>query len=290
MHNDMSFHIWLGWNLAGFFLSKYTLIDSVWLFWSDVRLSKWQARCYFMHVVSAHSAFTKLPASNSVSSSWSIVLSYLILHQIYQSKIPRGHCYRRNVKKLQLHTTSVMCCRTCDACIMDTNCGFCYIKSDTELAVNGSCLAAQHNKQGDVIFNESAYGRCQQSTLHDPLHWAYSFCPTKFAWMATFGLVLYLVFFAPGRSTLSYHCVGFSVDVWTFLMVLLYYLFCFWGAWMLLVRSGTEWPFMCWCAVKKLLTHSLLVRWQWQPLASENVCAVTVLTIWESSDPDTQKY
>jgi len=139
-----------------------------------------------------------------------------------------------------------MCCRTCDACIMDTNCGFCYIKSDTELAVNGSCLVAQHNKQGDVIFNESAYGRCQQSALHDPLHWAYSFCPTKFAWMATFGLVLYLVFFAPGRSPLSYQNVRFS-----------------------------DWSVSWFCFIT---------------LANENVCAVIVLTILESSHPDTRKY
>jgi len=27
---------------------------------------------------------------------------------------------------------------------------------------------------------------------------------------------------------------------------------------MLLTIYGTEWPILCWCAVKKLLTHSLV--------------------------------
>jgi len=87
----------------------------------------------------------------------------------------------------------------------DVDCGFCYIKSNTELSLNGSCLAAEHDKQGVVIFTESAYGRCHQSALQEPLHWAYGFCPTDFAWMATFGLMLYLMFFAPGQSQLCYY-------------------------------------------------------------------------------------
>ncbi len=30
------------------------------------------------------------------------------------------------------------------------------------------------------------------------LEWAYDFCPSRYSWMAMFGLVLYLAFFAPG--------------------------------------------------------------------------------------------
>jgi len=88
----------------------------------------------------------------------------------------------------------------------NTDCGFCFVQSDIELAVNGSCLVTQRDALGDVVFNESAYGRCHQSSLQYPLHWAYNFCPTNYAWMATFGLVLYLVFFAPGTLLLlRYH-------------------------------------------------------------------------------------
>jgi len=104
-------------------------------------------------------------------------------------------------------TVSVIGCRKCDYCTSNSNCGFCYEESDAELAVNGSCLAAQHDMQGNIIFNESAYGRCHPSAIDDSVHWAYGFCPTDYAWMATFGLVLYLMFFAPGR------CTGQSVDI-----------------------------------------------------------------------------
>jgi len=108
-----------------------------------------------------------------------------------------------------------VCCRTCDQCITDTDCGFCYIEAGAGLAVNGSCLSALHDDKGDVLFRESAYGRCHQSMLHKPLHWAYDFCPTNFAWMATFGLVLYLMCFAPGSlvSLLTCHRVRYC-DCW----------------------------------------------------------------------------
>jgi len=109
---------------------------------------------------------------------------------------------RSTVKGLKLYASVLcaICCRTCDQCMRDRDCGFCYVKSDTEsaMATNASCLAAQRDEQGDVVFNESAYGRCHESPLQDSLHWAYDFCPTHYAWMATFGLVLYLMCFAPG--------------------------------------------------------------------------------------------
>ena len=140
-----------------------------------------------------------------------VLILHQISHQNSQGSLLLAKCWSpRERGRIQLCLMFAMYWRTCDTCIMNTDCGFCYIESDAELAVNGSCLAAQHNKQGDVIFNESAYGRCQQSTLHEPLHWAYSFCPTKFAWMATFGLVLYLIFFASGRPRLLYQHVWCS--------------------------------------------------------------------------------
>jgi len=96
------------------------------------------------------------------------------------------------------------CGRTCDECMMDNDCGFCYVETDIDSAVNGSCVPAEHDEQGVVIFTESEYGRCQHSPLHEPLHWAYDYCPTEFAWMALLGLMLYLMCFAPGQSPLSF--------------------------------------------------------------------------------------
>ena len=62
--------------------------------------------------------------------------------------------------------------------------------------VNASCLSSDYNEP-----IHSTAGRCNVSTskLAGDLTWAYDFCPTQFAWMAMAGLVLYLVFFAPGE-------------------------------------------------------------------------------------------
>ena len=47
-------------------------------------------------------------------------------------------------------------------------------------------------------------GRCNASALKEHmtphLEWAYDYCPSQYAWMAIFGLVLYLAFFAPGKQ------------------------------------------------------------------------------------------
>ena len=58
-------------------------------------------------------------------------------------------------------------------------------------------------KEGEsfVEITAAEYGRCTDVNLeinHDMV-WAYDFCPTNVAWMATFGLILYLAFFAPGK-------------------------------------------------------------------------------------------
>jgi len=37
---------------------------------------------------------------------------------------------------------------------------------------------------------------------------------------------------------------------------------------------GTKWPFMCWCAVKKLLTHSV---------QTEVICSVVAMALWHHS-------
>jgi len=142
------------------------------------------------------------------TNGWGIVREFYIVWRvvILSNRNSMMCCIKHTktyvVKNLFATVASVNCRRTCDQCMRNTDCGFCYVESDAKLAVNASCLAAQRDEKGDVLFNESAYGRCHQSTLHDPLHWAYGFCPTNYAWMATFGLVLYLMFFAPGRSPL----------------------------------------------------------------------------------------
>lgn len=50
--------------------------------------------------------------------------------------------------------------------------------------------------------------RCSNETVFkkEDLFWAYNFCPTPYSWTALLGLILYLVFFAPGKKILVFAC------------------------------------------------------------------------------------
>ena len=82
----------------------------------------------------------------------------------------------------------------CDGCMQDLSCGYCYTDS-YQSAVNGSCLPANYEEPW-----RSAAGPCNDTYLPGDLTWAYDYCPTQFSWMPLIGLVLYLVFFAPGMK------------------------------------------------------------------------------------------
>ncbi|KAH0500146.1 Proton myo-inositol cotransporter [Microtus ochrogaster] len=82
----------------------------------------------------------------------------------------------------------------CNECMLDPDCGFCY-KMNNSALIDSSCVPV--NKAST---NEAAWGRCDNETRFktEDVHWAYSFCPTPYSWTALLGLVLYLIFFAPG--------------------------------------------------------------------------------------------
>lgn len=86
--------------------------------------------------------------------------------------------------------------------MLDDYCGYCYDSAPPMLSANGSCLAVAVNTYGDPVTGQSASGRCS-GQVTEQLHWAYGYCPSNYSWMATFGLVLYLIFFAPGVATLG---------------------------------------------------------------------------------------
>ncbi|GFS25136.1 proton myo-inositol cotransporter-like [Elysia marginata] len=83
----------------------------------------------------------------------------------------------------------------CEECIDDSSCGFCYHGSAG--SINGSCLAKSSDKD-----KYSAYGLCEKGAEGHEF-WALDYCVTSYSWMAIFGLVLYLMFFAPGKAVIS---------------------------------------------------------------------------------------
>ncbi|GFO15459.1 solute carrier family 2 (facilitated glucose transporter), member 13 [Plakobranchus ocellatus] len=84
----------------------------------------------------------------------------------------------------------------CEACIDDSSCGFCY--RGNVGSINGSCLAKSPKKD-----THSAYGPCEAGAGGRET-WALDYCLTSYSWMAIFGLVLYLMFFAPGMGPMPW--------------------------------------------------------------------------------------
>ncbi|XP_070362639.1 uncharacterized protein [Equus asinus] len=54
--------------------------------------------------------------------------------------------------------------------------------------------------------DDSIWERCENETKFktEEVFWAYNFCPTPYSWTALLGLILYLVFFAPGMGPMPW--------------------------------------------------------------------------------------
>lgn len=88
---------------------------------------------------------------------------------------------------------------TCDACILTDDCGFCF-QTLNKTIYNGTCLVA------DILHgNQSLDGPCSQTHLlkHES-EWAYDYCPSPYAFLSFIGLILYLMFFAPGMGPMPW--------------------------------------------------------------------------------------
>nr|XP_034983595.1 proton myo-inositol cotransporter [Zootoca vivipara] len=88
----------------------------------------------------------------------------------------------------------------CNGCMLDPICGFCY-KLNKSSVVESSCVPV--NRTSTM---EAAWGRCSNETRlkTEETYWAYNFCPTPYSWTALVGLILYLVFFAPGMGPMPW--------------------------------------------------------------------------------------
>ncbi|MBN3289348.1 MYCT protein, partial [Polypterus senegalus] len=81
----------------------------------------------------------------------------------------------------------------CDGCMLDPDCGFCYQMNGSSVG-ESSCVSV--NKEST---SQASWGRCSNtSNTAQGIFWAYNYCPTPYSWTALLGLILYLVFFAPG--------------------------------------------------------------------------------------------
>ncbi|XP_051889582.1 proton myo-inositol cotransporter-like isoform X3 [Pristis pectinata] len=98
------------------------------------------------------------------------------------------------------HNVSCVNYKFCDSCMLDPNCGFCF-KMQHPNVTETSCVPVSN--RSDTI---AAWGRCSNEAefKKEGLSWAFNFCPTKYSWTALMGLILYLVFFAPGMGSMPW--------------------------------------------------------------------------------------
>ncbi|CAL8291668.1 unnamed protein product [Boreogadus saida] len=88
---------------------------------------------------------------------------------------------------------------TCEGCMLDPVCGFCYRENSTSLYAS-TCLPAD-----PASSDQAAWGSCSNQTAGgDGSFWAYNYCPTSYSWVVLLGLILYLASFAPGMGPMPW--------------------------------------------------------------------------------------
>lgn len=88
---------------------------------------------------------------------------------------------------------------TCEFCMLDPDCGFCYRENGTRV-YDSSCVPVNQ-----ASTEHAAWGRCSNQTdVTDSPIWAYNYCPTSYSWIVLMGLILYLAFFAPGMGPMPW--------------------------------------------------------------------------------------
>lgn len=63
--------------------------------------------------------------------------------------------------------------------------------------IDRSCVTVATN-----LTDGAGQGRCDSDPLTPGTVWAHGYCPTDYSWMGLLGLVMYLMFFAPGTTYL----------------------------------------------------------------------------------------
>lgn len=146
-------------------------------------------------------------------NSWLLLFLNKTFAQHPSEPLPlvKCHCWNVVVKcfyksKNKKNDENETFCRNCGTCVTDPHCGFCFDKTSQH---NATCLPLpkeihlqEFGLQQDLShFNFSSTSgdfECGNNTADNGWELITKFCPTKYAWMSTFGLIIYLAFFAPG--------------------------------------------------------------------------------------------
>lgn len=92
---------------------------------------------------------------------------------------------------------------TCSDCVKNDYCGFCFQDGSME----GSCVETHENRS----YLGSSFGPCSAFPNEDGINeklddyvWSWGWCPSQYGWITVMGLVVYLLFFAPGMGPMPW--------------------------------------------------------------------------------------
>lgn len=87
----------------------------------------------------------------------------------------------------------------CSACSRVPQCGFCFLtKPGSDAIMSASCLHVNSSHH-----DRSALGNCTSGSMGQEI-WAFEWCPSAYSWVTLLGMVLYLLFFAPGMGPMPW--------------------------------------------------------------------------------------
>ncbi|CAH1264508.1 SLC2A13 [Branchiostoma lanceolatum] len=95
--------------------------------------------------------------------------------------------------------------KTCNQCALDAECGYCFTLDSNNSVANGSCVPTDASRWDTFAgTGRCAYANDTADHQQAGANWAFNYCPSRYSWLAILGLVLYLMFFAPGMGPMPW--------------------------------------------------------------------------------------
>nr|XP_039253423.1 proton myo-inositol cotransporter-like [Styela clava] len=92
---------------------------------------------------------------------------------------------------------------TCESCMLDDKCGFCYMEFTNSTGVTESTCTPSADDPRFSLIGRCAEGNISTAGKYGP-YFAQNYCPTKYSWLALIGMIFYLMCFAPGMGPMPW--------------------------------------------------------------------------------------
>uniref|UniRef100_A0A6G1SGG7 Proton myo-inositol cotransporter n=1 Tax=Aceria tosichella TaxID=561515 RepID=A0A6G1SGG7_9ACAR len=118
----------------------------------------------------------------------------------------------------------------CSACSRLPECGFCFTSSNSNGTAKPSDIVEAYCLHVDQQHHDrSQMGQCLAGSTANFV-WAYEWCPSAYSWVTMLGMVMYLMFFAPGMGPMPWTINSELYPSWA-------------RSWCLSAATSTNWLF-----------------------------------------------